>query len=166
MKKFFIIATVLVAVLFSACSDESEKPPVDLNKNKQIEIRFTEISGVKTIPVKLNGVSMDMIFDTGCSGIHLSMNEIITMYKNGKFTDSDIIGTTYSQIADGSVVENAVIRLKTVEIGGEKGILLKNIDATIAMNQEAPILLGNGVLDKMGSYTIDNRNKKIIFRRK
>lgn len=109
---------------------------------------------------------MKMIFDPGCSVTQLSMNEIITLYKNGVFTDGDIIGTTYSQIADGSVVENAVIRLKTVEIGGENGILLKNIDATISMNQDAPILLGNGVLDKVCSYTVDNRNKKIIFRKK
>ncbi len=166
MKKYFALAVVFVAVLFSACSDESEKPPVDLNKQKQIEIRFTELSGIKTIPVTLNGVPMKMIFDPGCSVTQLSMNEIITLYKNGVFTDGDIIGTTYSQIADGSVVENAVIRLKTVEIGGENGILLKNIDATISMNQDAPILLGNGVLDKVCSYTVDNRNKKIIFRKK
>ena len=47
---------------------------------------------------------MSMIYDTGCSGVHLSLNELQTLFKNGKFSEDDIIGSNYSQIADGSIV--------------------------------------------------------------
>lgn len=126
-----------------------KSPPVDLsglNSVTDISIPYTELNGVKTIPVKLNGITMSMIYDTGCSGVHLSLNELQTLFKNGKFSEDDIIGLNYSQIADGSIVENGLINLREVEIGGEDGLVLHNVEATVALNQNAPILLGNDVL--------------------
>ena len=108
---------------------------------------------------------MNMIYDTGCSGLHLSLLELKTLYKNGKFSSDDIIGSSYSQIASGEIVENGTIIIKEVEIGGEEGIVLHNVEATVALNQEAPILLGNGVLDKLASIKVDNVNKTINFTR-
>jgi predicted aspartyl protease len=142
---------------------------VDLSKVKAkkevISIPYREINGVKTIPVKLNGVSMDMIYDTGCSGVHMSLLELQTLYKNGKFSQSDVIGTSMSQIADGSVVQNGVIILREIEIGGEDGIVLPNVEASVSLNQEAPILLGNGALDKVAAVEVDNVKKTINFKR-
>ncbi len=134
-------------------------------KKEVISIPYREINGVKTIPVKLNGVSMDMIYDTGCSGVHLSLLELQTLYKNGKFSENDVIGTSLSQIADGSVVQNGEIILREIEIGGEDGIVLPNVDASVSLNLEAPILLGNGVLDKVAAVEVDNVKKTINFKR-
>lgn len=108
---------------------------------------------------------MSMIYDTGCSGVHLSLNELQTLFKNGKFSEDDIIGSNYSQIADGSIVENGLINLREVEIGGEDGLVLHNVEATVALNQNAPILLGNDVLDELASVKVDNVNKTINFTR-
>ena len=136
-----------------------------LNSVTDISIPYTELNGVKTIPVKLNGITMSMIYDTGCSGVHLSLNELQTLFKNGKFSEDDIIGSNYSQIADGSIVENGLINLREVEIGGEDGLVLHNVEATVALNQNAPILLGNDVLDELASVKVDNVNKTINFTR-
>ncbi|MCS2420369.1 retroviral-like aspartic protease family protein [Bacteroides fragilis] len=136
-----------------------------MNSVTDISIPYTELNGVKTIPVKLNGITMSMIYDTGCSGVHLSLNELQTLFKNGKFSEDDIIGSNYSQIADGSIVENGLINLREVEIGGEDGLVLHNVEATVALNQNAPILLGNDVLDELASVKVDNVNKTINFTR-
>ena len=152
----------------SSCNTKGKKPPVDLsglNSVTDISIPYTELNGVKTIPVKLNGITMSMIYDTGCSGVHLSQNELQTLFKNGKFSEDDIIGSNYSQIADGSIVENGLINLREVEIGGEDGLVLHNVEATVALNQNAPILLGNDVLDELASVKVDNVNKTINFTR-
>ena len=121
-------------------------------------------AGVKVIPVKLNGVSMDMIYDTGCSGIHLSLLELQTMAKNGKFSSDDVIGTSYACIADGSIVQNGEILLHSVEISPE--LIIENVKATVALNQEAPLLLGDEVLDKIAQKVeVDNVNKTINFKK-
>jgi predicted aspartyl protease len=137
-----------------------------VNVQADIAVPYSEFKGVKTIPVKLNGVTMDMIFDTGCSGISMSLHELQTLYKNNKISDDDIIGVTYAAIADGSIVQNGLINLSEVQIGGKDGIVLHNVEASVATNQVAPILLGNGVIDKAASVEIDNINKVIKFKRR
>lgn len=69
MKRILFI--ILSVIAFSSC-DSSKKPPVNLSRTvakNEISVPYSEINGVKTIPVKLNGVSMDMIYDPGCSEI-------------------------------------------------------------------------------------------------
>ena len=156
-----------------SCGNKQKKPPVDLKDKKEkiefsseVEVPYTELGGVKTIPVKLNGVSMDMIFDTGCSGMSISLNELLTMQKNGKFSENDVVGISASTIADGSVVNTGVINLNEVEIGGRDGIIIHNVQASVALNQVAPILLGNGVIDAVASVEVDNINKTIKFKRR
>ena len=121
MRIVNIIVFLVMVLACSSCNTKGKKPPVDLsglNSVTDISIPYTELNGVKTIPVKLNGITMSMIYDTGCSGVHLSLNELQTLFKNGKFSEDDIIGSNYSQIADGSIVENGLINLREVEIGG------------------------------------------------
>lgn len=155
---------IIIALLCAACNNENKKPPVDLSREKHvISVPYSEIGGVKTIPVKLNGVSVDMIYDTGCAGMHLSLYEINTLIKNGKCNASDFKGMTLSTIADGSVVENAVVVLKEVAI--DENLILRNVEATVSLNQSAPILLGNGVLDKVASVEVDNINQTINFKK-
>ena len=147
-KKIFLIISI-VAIFFTSCEKKSNKPPYNLDQqtSEAISIPYEEIGGVKIIPIKLNGITMNMIYDTGCSGIHLSLNEVQTL-------------------ADGSIVENGTINIKRIEIGGEDGIVLENKTASVALNQVAPILLGNAVLDELASVEVDNIAKTINFNKK
>lgn len=174
MKKK-VLSLLLIAgfgLVWTSCGNNQKKPPVNLKEkekvelNGEVEVPYTELSGVKTIPVKLNGVSMDMIFDTGCSGMSISLNELLTMQKNGKFSENDVVGISASTIADGSVVQTGIINLSEVEIGGKEGIKIHNVQASVSLNQVAPILLGNGVLDAVASVEVDNINKTIKFKRR
>lgn len=171
MKRIIYYTLLCLGVVFSVCSckQKSEKPPYQLENNNKpsISISYEEMGGVKVIPVKLNGVTLNMIYDTGCSGIHLSLNELQTLCKNGKFSQDDVLGVEYASIADGSIVENGSINIKEIKIGdGDDCIVLHNKKATVALNQVAPILLGNEVLDELASVEVDNVNKKINFYKK
>lgn len=163
MKNIFLL--LILSVLFVGCGSNSKRPPVDLShakSDKIVKISYEQRGGVKVIPVKLNGVTMDMIYDTGCSGIHLSLLELQQLVKQGCFSEQDVLGTGYSCIADGSIVENGVIRLHSVEIA--PGLVLNNVQATVALNQEAPLLLGDEVLDNIASkIEVDNLEGTINF---
>lgn len=170
MKKYICYFSILLFATFISCNSGKKTPPVRLDEEEDsaICVSYSEKFGVKTIPVKLNGVSMDMIYDTGCSGLHLSLHELGTMYKNGKFSDNDLVGFVPSQIADGSIVENGVVIIRNIEIDGDGGkmVINKPIKATVTLNQQAPVLLGNGVIDEMASVEVDNVNKTINFTKK
>ena len=43
-------------------------------------------------------------------------------------------------------------------------VKLKNIDASVVKNQKAPLLLGQSVLERFGSITIDNSSAKLIIK--
>lgn len=155
-----------------SCKGKSEKPPFDIKVNapqagKVVSVPYEELGGVKTIPVKINGVSMDMIYDTGCSGIQISLHELQTLLKNGKISQDDVLGMDYAQIADGTVVENGRIRLRSVTISGEGGsVELHDLEASVALNLEAPVLLGNTVADELASVEVDNVKKAIKFHKR
>ena len=135
-----------------------------MNVNEVIEIPFRNVNGVKYVDVKVNGVGFEMIFDTGCSGALISAAEANYLYQKGKLTREDILGISASQIADGSIVENMIVNLKEVVINDR--IYCLNVKATVINNNNAPLLLGNEVLDRVATIEIDNENQTLNFRLK
>ena len=144
---------------------ESPKPETRIayDANSEVAVPFEEQGGVKLIDVTVNGqFTVKMILDSGCSGTLISIAEAKYLYEKGCFTEEDILGTTKSQIADGSIVENMVINLRQLVIGGQ--IACTNVTATVSANAQAPLLLGNEVLNRAPSYSVDNENKLIKFK--
>lgn len=129
-----------------------------------ISVPFTEKGGVKFVNVSVNGFGFQMIFDTGCSSTLISVAEANYLYQRGYLTENDIVGVTQSQIADGSIVENMVVNLKEVIIDNQ--IKCTDVMATVSANNNAPLLLGNEVLDRVAAYAVDNQNKTINFKLK
>lgn len=171
MKAKFILSVFVFFIIFGllSCEKKASKPPYNLTQELRegIKIPYEELGGVKVIPVKLNGVTMNMIYDTGCSGLHISLNELQTLAKNDKISQDDVLGVSYSTIADGSIVQNGLINIKRIEIGNSDDmIILDNVQASVALNQDAPILLGNAVLDELASVEVDNVEKTINFYKK
>lgn len=83
------------------------------------------------------------------------------MLKNGYLTAEDIKGKEYFSTATGGIHEGTIIRLREIKIGDA---VLKNVDASVAHNQQAPLLLGQSVLERFGTITIDNINSKLIIK--
>ena len=159
---------LLISISLISCQQTPSAPPYNLGVGSSdvIVVPYEEMGGVKLIPIKLNGITLNMIYDTGCSGLHLSQNELIYLAKNGKIDASDIEGTTLSRIADGSVVENLSVNIREIEVGGEKGIILRDVMASVSQNLDAPVLLGNGVMDAFASVEVDNIDRTINFKRR
>lgn len=168
-----MLVTLASVALLSSCDKKKAKPAfydssetlVDDNYyGETIAVPYREEGGVKIVAVKLNGLGVDMIFDTGCSMTLISMAEAEYLYQKGSLSKEDILGTTQSVIADGSIIENAVINLREVIIDDK--LVCTNVTATVSSNVAAPLLLGNEILDRTESYTIDQVNKTINFKLK
>lgn len=131
---------------------------------ERVIVPYREEGGVKVVAVRLNGIPMDMIFDTGASETLISLAEARYLAQKGRLSQDDIIGSTQTQVADGSIVENGVINLREVIVGD--GVVVNNVQAFVSTNVNAPLLLGNGVLDRTASYTIDPQQHCITFQLK
>lgn len=117
------------------------------------EIPFTKEGGVCKVKCTINGLPLHFIFDTGATDVSISSVEATFMAKNDFLSSSDIIGKQNYQTADGNITEGTVINLKDVKLGS---LHLNNIKASVVRNQEAPLLLGQSVLSKLGKIEIDN----------
>lgn len=180
-------ATFLAATMLIACGGEKKQPAFwdssscidsdsleyDIDSSDDYEqmaeasiitIPFTEKGGVKYVGVSVNGFGFEMIFDTGCSSTLISVAEANYLYQKGYLKDEDILDVAPTQIADGSIVENVVVNLKEVIIGGK--IRCTNVTATVSGNDNAPLLLGNEVLDRVAAYAVDNEHGVINFKLK
>ena len=73
----------------------------------------------------------------------------------------DYKGKGYSGIADGSIVENMVFNIKSIVIDNK--LECNNVEVTVINNPNAPLLLGNDILDRTAKYTVDNENQEIVF---
>lgn len=149
-----------VTPLVSPYDDEEES--LYAQSGDEAVVPYRNDNGVKYVQVKVNGVGFEMIFDTGCSGALISIAEAKYLYEKGKLTQDDFRGTARSQIADGSVVENMVVNLKEVVIDDK--VLCPNVEATVSGNINAPLLLGNEILDRVAAITIDNQNQTLKFK--
>lgn len=133
----------------------------------QKEESVTEIAvkrnpgGTFEIPCYINGLALQMIFDTGASDVTISSVEANFMFKNGYLSEKDIKGKKYYQIANGQLSEGTVITLREVKIGDA---VLHNVDASVVKSQKAPLLLGQSAMERFGTITIDNQNNKLIIK--
>lgn len=174
MRHYFIF--LLLVCIIVSCDNGKKRVPVyyDVDSSSETEfyaqtgdmvtVPFRNENGVKYVQVKVNGVGLEMIFDTGCSGTLISLAEANYLAQKGKLTQEDILGTTTSQIADGSMVDNMVVNLKEVIIHDR--ILCSNVVATVSSNVNAPLLLGNEILDRVATVTIDNESETLNFKLK
>jgi clan AA aspartic protease (TIGR02281 family) len=138
MKKIIFTCTVLLLSVFLL--------------KAQVRIVMEKNRGVYTTPCTVNGLRLRFVFDTGASNVSISLSEAVFMLKNGYLDEEDLHGSSYSQIANGELVENTTINIKELEIGGIK---IYNIEASIIHELSAPLLLGQSAIKKLGKIQLE-----------
>jgi aspartyl protease family protein len=130
------------------------------NEDQTTTISMREESGVYFVPIEINGVNMEFVFDTGASSISISENEALFLLKQGKLSENDFIGEVQFSDANGDISEGTIVNLKSVKIGDK---VVYNVKASIVHNQIAPLLFGQSAMNRFGKITIDYNNNEITF---
>ena len=121
-----------------------------------VEIPFTKAGGVTKVDCTINQLPLNFIFDTGASDVTISQVEANFMYKNGYLDARDIVGKKAYQVATGAIAVGTTIILKEIEFGG---LILRDVRASVVETQNAPLLLGQTVLQRLGKIEIDNAQR-------
>lgn len=129
---------------------------VDATEEKVVEIPFIKTGGVTKVDCTINNLPLNFIFDTGASEVTISQVEANFMYKNGYLDSRDIVGKKTYQVATGAIAVGTTIILKQIEFGG---LILRDVRASVVETQNAPLLLGQTVLQRLGKIEIDNSQR-------
>ena len=132
-------------------------------RTEVVEIPFTKDSGVTKVKCEINGLPLHFVFDTGAADVTMSMVEANFMLKNDYIKPSDIVGAARYIDANGDITEGTVVNLRNVNFGG---LELDNVRASVVRNQQAPLLLGQSVLGRLGKIEIDNPGMKLVITHK
>ncbi|RZL50601.1 MAG: hypothetical protein EOP00_03540 [Pedobacter sp.] len=183
------ISVIIIVLLFSGCDHPENKnyernqgiatiskaEKIDtINSNENIKIdtslrdignenvlRMENQNGVKYVWIEINGIRLRFIFDTGASDICISPAEASVLYRQGTLRKEDILDEEYFQDATGTISQGTKVNLRNVKIGNK---ILENIKATVIDNINAPLLLGQSVLENFGKIEIDNYKGEITFK--
>ena len=123
------------------------------NEERIVEVPFAAAGGVTKVDCTINDLPLNFIFDTGASDVTISKVEADFMYKNGYLTERDIVGKKAYQVATGAIAVGTTIILKEIKFGG---LVLNDVRASVVESQNAPLLLGQSVLKRLGKIEIDN----------
>jgi len=125
------------------------------------EVGLVKAGGVFHIPVEINGVlKLDFIFDTGAAEINIPADVVMTLVRTGTLKTEDFLdGSKTFVLADGTTVESPRFILRSVKVGKRT---LRNVPATIS-DVEGQLILGQSLLEKIGSYTFDNARQVLVL---
>ncbi len=129
-------------------------------ENNTQAIKIKKEGNINKIPISLNDViNTDFIIDTGASNVSITPDIALLLIKSGTINNEDWLKDKYYQFADGSIAKSKTFKIKKLKIGTK---YLYNIECSISNNLEAPLLLGQNVLNRFGKVIIDNE-KQMLF---
>lgn len=123
--------------------------------NEPIQL-YGDSSGIYEVFTTLNDVlNISFILDSGASEVSITPDVALTLVRTGTIKDEDWLeGKTY-MFADGSTARSKRFRLRKLIIGN---YVIRDVEVSIANSLEAPMLLGQNVMRKLGKVSIDYRN--------
>lgn len=123
-----------------------------------VEVPFSREGDLCKVGCKVNGLPLHFVFDTGASSVSISTVEATFMLKNGYLSREDVRGRQNYMTADGNIGEGVVVNLRRIELGT---LVLEDVAATVVGSQNAPLLLGQSVLGRLGKIEIDNERQAL-----
>ena len=143
----------------SAAGKPSAKALADATLARATE-RFQRMGGVFVLPATINGTSTAyFIVDSGASNVQIPEELAEEMRRNGTLTEADSLGQRRFTLADGSGLQQRIVRLRSIRIGERT---MENVMASVSPARSRA-LLGQSFLRRLSSWKIDNVRNSIEF---
>jgi hypothetical protein len=122
------------------------------------EIPLTRDGSMYRVPVTLDGrLVRPFIVDTGAGEVQVSAELVRALFPRGSAAPVYLPDGAY-RLADGRVVRNRRVLIPSLRVGDRE---LRNVTASIG-GPDASLLLGQNVLTRLGTWSIDNRRGVLV----
>jgi len=122
--------------------------------------QFQRMGGVFVLPATVNGTSMAyFIVDSGAANVQIPEELADELKRNGTLTEADSLGQRRFTLADGSFLQQRIVRLRSIRIGERT---MENVMAAVSPARSRA-LLGQSFLRRLSSWKIDNVRNSIEF---
>jgi len=122
--------------------------------------RFHRMGGVFVLPATVNGSSTAyFIVDSGAANVQIPEELAEELKRNGTLTEADSLGQRRFTLADGSGLQQRIVRLRSIKIGERT---MENVMASVSPARSRA-LLGQSFLRRLSSWKIDNVKNSIEF---
>ena len=109
----------------------------------------------------VNGITTQFDFNKSEKGIFISTEATMKLLKEGALDKTDFKGDVNKILGSaGTVADKAVLTIKELKIGKN---VIKDVEVTVNLKNKQDIVFGDNTLLKFGSYTIDDKDNKVIF---
>jgi peptidoglycan-associated lipoprotein len=108
----------------------------------------------------VNGMTIQFEFNKLQKEFFISPDATMKLLKEGSIDKTDFKGDPNKILGAGTVADKAVLTIKELKIGKS---IVKDIEATVNYKNKQDIVFGDNTLLKFGSYTIDDKDNKVIF---
>lgn len=125
-----------------------------------MEIALEQRGDIYTLPVLVNGVlTLNFILDSGASEVVIPSNYVSVLLHAGTITAKDYLPGKSFRLADGSLIRSSRFKIRELNIRGYKIFDVPGVVSPIT----GPPLLGQSFLNRVESWTLDNRAHKLIL---
>ena len=125
-----------------------------------VDFTLLEGGGIEA-PCIINNFLTNFIFNKETEGFNISLAAAVDLLSKGYISKTDFLGDVEEALGGGTIANNAVFVIKTLRIGENN---INDVEATVNYTQEVDVKIGDQILSKFGSYTIDEEKSQIILR--
>lgn len=135
---------------------------VDIKINPEDNIVAIEVGrgNAVTIPVIVNGITVKIMLDRNDRGLIFSLPEAQKLLQSGAITKDDFIGDANVILAEGSIADRAVFKIREFKIGPKT---VTNVEANVSHKITEGVIMGESTINMLGRFKIDEANKQLIF---
>jgi predicted aspartyl protease len=100
------------------------------------------------------------MLDRNDRGLIFSLPEAQKLLQSGAITKDDFIGDANVILAEGSIADRAVFKIREFKIGPKT---VTNVEANVSHKITEGVIMGESTINMLGRFKIDEANKQLIF---
>lgn len=137
-----------------------QRVQITVNPEDNIVPLQTGKGGSMMVPVVINGITVSIMLDPNDRGFMFSLPEAQKLLQAGTITKDDFAGDATRILAEGTIADKAVFRIRELRIGPRT---VNNIEASVSHRLTEGIIMGESTINMLGRFKIDQGNKQLIF---
>lgn len=141
-------------------SEEPGEVNIQINPtDNDVYFKVQDKTGLYIIPVILNGYNDEFIYEDYAAA-QVSLQKAIQMLNDRIISKDDFEGDPTRILANNSIRNNSIFNIDELRIGAKT---IRNVKFVVVHRQQNPIVLGRQIMQRIGSYTISEAERKITF---